>query len=121
MRHAREDYNHIQDITAARHLAELVLAMEMPTPAGARAQQLAREVLGQSAPKHARIPEDEPVFLIRAKDVVSGDAVRAWADLAQAAGAAPDILELARRHAALMDAWPCKKTADVAPSSPLAA
>jgi len=56
MKHARPDYDRIQD------------------PAG-------------------QIHEDEPVFLIRATDTVSGDAVRAWADLAEAAGAAPNIVE----------------------------
>lgn len=75
MKHARDDYNRIQD------------------PAN-------------------KIPEDEPVFLIRAQDAVSGDAVRAWAELAEKAGAAPDILEKARRHADKMDAWPHKQTPD---------
>lgn len=59
------------------------------------------------------IPEDEPVFLIRGKDQVSGDAVRAWADLAEAAGADPAILKAARDHASLMDAWPKKKIPDM--------
>ena len=60
-----------------------------------------------------RIPEDEPVFVIRAKDRVSGDAVRAWADLAERAGASADILQAAREHAARMDAWPVKQTPDM--------
>lgn len=77
MKHAREDYNVIQDGTACI------------------------------------IPSDEPVFLIRGQDAVGAAAVRAWADLAEAAGAAPDILRLARDHAAKMDAWPKKKTPDV--------
>jgi len=60
-----------------------------------------------------QIPEDEPVFLIRGKDMVSGDAVRAWANLAEAAGAAQNILDAAREHASLMDEWPGKKTPDM--------
>ena len=48
---------------------------------------------------------DEPVFVIRGQDSVSGPAVRAWADLAERAGADPDILAKAREHARLMDCW----------------
>jgi hypothetical protein len=75
MRHAREDYNRIQD------------------PAGL-------------------IDADEPVFLIRAKDVVSGDAVRAWANLHLMNGGDPEMARAACQHAALMDAWPTKQKAD---------
>lgn len=59
------------------------------------------------------IPFDEPVFLIRGQDKVAGDAVRAWAALAEKVGAASDILETARNHAAKMDAWPKKKIPDM--------
>ena len=55
------------------------------------------------------IPENEPVFLIRGQDVVSGDAVRAWANLAESNGADPVIVESARNHAELMDKWPKRK------------
>lgn len=75
MKHARADYNRIQD------------------PAGL-------------------IPDDEPVFLIRAKDIVSADAVRAWADLHDKAGGDPMMSYAARRHALLMDAWHEKRLAD---------
>lgn len=77
MKHAREDYNRIQD------------------PAGL-------------------IPADEPVFLIRGQDKVGGYAVRDWANRAESAGAAPDIVQRARHHSLLMDAWPAKKTPDLA-------
>ena len=75
MKHARSDYDRIQD------------------PAGL-------------------IPDDEPVFLIRAKDAVSGDAVRAWADLHDKAGGDPMMSYAARRHALLMDTWVEKQLAD---------
>ncbi len=65
MKHARDDYNRIQD------------------PAGL-------------------IPEDEPVFLIRGQDAVAPEAVYAWADLAERAGAAPNIVETARAQASAM-------------------
>lgn len=75
MKHARTDYNRIQDPVRL-------------------------------------IPDDEPVFLIRAKDQVSGDAVRAWADLHDKAGGDPAMSNAARRHALLMDAWSEKQLAD---------
>lgn len=56
---------------------------------------------------------DEPVFVIRAQDIVSGDAVRAWADLAEKAGARRDIVESARRHAQRMDDYRPKKVPDM--------
>lgn len=59
------------------------------------------------------IPADEPVFLIRAQDIVSGDAVRVWANLARLHGASQDILDAAERQAKLMDQWPKKKVPDL--------
>lgn len=126
MKHARADYDPIQDTTAARELAELILDMGMVTEKGQAARQLARQVLGiddaRLQPSLSAIntngttrliPKDEPVFLIRGQDVVSGDAVRAWADLAERSGADAGILQIAREHADKMDAWPKKKVADL--------
>lgn len=62
---------------------------------------------------HDLIPDDEPVFLIRGQDVVSGDAVRHWAYLAEDVGADPKMVQMARAHAALMDQWPNKKLPDL--------
>jgi len=127
MKHARTDYDAIQDTSAAIELANHILSMPMASVMGLRVRQLARQVLG--VPDHGNlsgytalntngtlrvIPADEPVFLIRGQDKVGGAAVRAWADLAEAAGSAPDILTVARAHAEKMDAWPKKKVADLA-------
>lgn len=68
MKHARPDYDRIQD------------------PSG-------------------KIPADEPVFLLRGQDYAAGDTVRRWAYLSDLNGADPKIIELARSHAAEMDAW----------------
>lgn len=68
MRHAREDYNRIQD------------------------------------PEN-KIPEDEPVFLLRGQDFVAPDIVEAWADRAEAAGAYADIVMSARDQAKRMRDW----------------
>lgn len=75
MRHARPDYNRIQD------------------------------------PEN-KIPDDEPVFLIRGQDIVSGNTVRVWADLNDEAGGDPELSKRAREQAILMDMWPNKKKAD---------
>lgn len=130
MQHARDDYNVIQDTTAARQLAELVLDMGMVTDKGLVARSLAREVLGIT--DHGRapamnpittngttrlIPDDEPVFLVRGQDVVGAATVRAWADMAEDAGSAPEIVRIAREHAEKMAAWPKKKVADLKTSN----
>lgn len=60
-----------------------------------------------------KIPEDEPVFLIRGQDKISGQAVRAWADLNDNAGGDPELSKRAREQAELMDKWPNKKPADL--------
>lgn len=64
-----------------------------------------------------KIAADEPVFLIRAQDIVSGDAVRAWADLNDKVGGDAEASCLAREHAGKMDAWPLKKKCDLPRSS----
>ncbi len=51
------------------------------------------------------IPEDEPVFLLRSKDVTAPDVVDLWATRAEAAGADPRIVASARRQAGLMRTW----------------
>lgn len=68
MRHARPDYNRIQD------------------PAGL-------------------IPQDEPVFLLRAQDRFAPDTVLYWSSEAEQAGADALIVEMARGQAAEMARW----------------
>lgn len=51
------------------------------------------------------IPEDEPVFLLRAQDKTAPEVVDAWADWAKEDGAADNIVEAARTHAELMRKW----------------
>ena len=55
------------------------------------------------------IPNDEPVFLLRAQDLTAADTVRYWASLQQPG----EIVEMALKHADLMDEWPIKKMADL--------
>lgn len=68
MKHAREDYNRIQD------------------PAGL-------------------IPEDEPVFLIRAQDMIAPFIVQLWAVKNKMSGGDPELTKLALEHAEKMEQW----------------
>ena len=51
------------------------------------------------------IPEDEPVFLLRAKDVTAPGVVEYWAKVAADFGAKNDIIEAAMRQAQSMRRW----------------
>jgi hypothetical protein len=52
-----------------------------------------------------KIPEDEPVFLLRAQDKLAPYAIELWAEAAETEGADPWIVQVALRHAALMREW----------------
>jgi hypothetical protein len=80
MKHARSDYDRIQDPTNL-------------------------------------IAWDEPVFLLRAKDVVAPAAVEAWADAAEKAGADDQIVMAAYQQAEAMRAW-AKKNESKVPDAP---
>lgn len=68
MKHARSDYDRIQD------------------PDG-------------------KIPEDEPVFILRAQDVTAPFVVRVWAQQAESFGALPNIVSAAKTQADNMMKW----------------
>jgi hypothetical protein len=75
MKHARQDYNHIQD------------------------------------PLN-KIPDDEPVFLLRGQDVLAPPMLELYAFMAALAGK-QDIAKLTYEHAKLMQQWPKKKIPDL--------
>lgn len=83
MKHARPDYDRIQD------------------PAGL-------------------IPDDEPVFLLRAQDASAPEVLRFWADEHIRNGGDPALASIAESHADAMEQWQRlhgKKPADL-PDSP---
>ena len=80
MKHARTDYDRIQD------------------PSG-------------------KIPDDEPVFLLRGQDKHAAAAVRMYAALVEAASGDRQIIEACRRQADRMDAWRPKQTPDMIPGT----
>jgi hypothetical protein len=55
-----------------------------------------------------KIPENEPVFLLRGQDLTAADVVRYWAFLQRDSY----LKEIALSHAKTMDNWPVKKWAD---------
>ena len=79
MRHAREDYNRIQD-------------------------------------PEEKIPEDEPVFLIRAQDVVAPAALENYATMAELVGADPKLVNMVREWAEEMRDWQATHEDDVKPA-----
>lgn len=87
MKHAREDYNRIQD--PAVNDSSLL-------PLGGKA-----------------IPADEPVFLLRAQDVNAHMVVRYWVFLHLRTGGDPEMAERAYQHADDMASWPTRKIPDM--------
>lgn len=59
-----------------------------------------------------RAADDEPLFVIRAQDKLSGPLVRLWASLAALNGAPENKVAEALEMADQMDAWPIKKWPD---------
>ncbi len=51
------------------------------------------------------IPDDEPVFLIRAVDPVGAATVEAWADLAEAIGTEPRLVHAVREWVVQMETY----------------
>jgi hypothetical protein len=54
----------------------------------------------------------EPVFILRAQDLLSADVVRHWAAAAFAAGVDPAVVEQALQQADRMDQWSPRKLPD---------
>jgi len=69
-------------------------------------------IIDQLPQDQGGIPEDEPVFLLRAQDIAAAATVQFWAYEAACNGASPDVVAKAREIAAAMAAWPVKKTPD---------
>ncbi|MDP3936832.1 MAG: hypothetical protein Q8R92_01705 [Deltaproteobacteria bacterium] len=73
----------------------------------------AREDYNRIQDPEGKIPEGEPVFLLRAQDQVAAEVVRFWARLHELQGGDPGMVLVAREQADRMDAWPWKKRADM--------
>lgn len=53
----------------------------------------------------AKAADDEPIFILRAKDPLASIAVRIWAQLSDIAGLHHDKTDEAREQAHRMDVW----------------
>jgi hypothetical protein len=74
------------------------LALETPRASKVRTDLSDEAQLGK--------PADEPIFVLRASDRLSGMLVRAWANMAAELGLqSPDALADARKIALAMDEW----------------
>lgn len=73
----------------------------------------ARPDYGRIQDPSGLIPDDEPVFLLRAQDIIAPDLVAAWAKLAAQNGVSHEMCSLALSHADRMREWPKKKTPDL--------
>jgi hypothetical protein len=62
-----------------------------------------------------KIPEDEPVFLLRAQDSIAAETVAYWADRNRQVGGDPNLSALAQAHVLRMTSWRCRKPADGPP------
>lgn len=94
MKHARSDYDCIQPWPTKRpHTAKLD---------GVTHTNISKMDEVDVTPI---IPDDEPVFLIRAQDLVGPDVVEYWANRAQQNGAERDIVRAAFQQAEEMRAW----------------
>ena len=65
----------------------------------------AREDYNRIQDPEGKIPDNEPVFLLRGQDVVAPDVVEFWAAKAHEAGADSRIVDAARQHALRMRQW----------------
>lgn len=60
----------------------------------------------------ASAADDEPVFVLRAQDMVAPEVVREWVRLAKAYGCPESKLRRARDTADAMERWPNRKHPD---------
>ena len=60
----------------------------------------------------AKAASDEPVFVLRAQDMLAPQHVRDWADHAELRGCNPEKVKAARATADAMERWPNRKYPD---------
>lgn len=73
----------------------------------------ARESYNRIQDPEGKIAEDEPVFLLRAKDILAPRTLLHWADRLEVEGGQIEMIQLARDHARLMLEWQEKNGAKV--------
>ena len=71
-----------------------------------------RELLDGTDNCLANAADDEPLFVLRAQDLVAPDTIRQWALLAQLQGTPRDKIEGAIKEAQEMENWEHRKRPD---------
>ncbi len=95
MRHCRTDYEAIQPWPTTRpHTVKQDGELLFDAP-----------IYRGTPPYKPIIPDDEPVFVLRSRDVNGPDAVRFWADATERAGGDPVTTARVRRWADEMEWW----------------
>ena len=92
MKHARSDYDAIQPWPTKR-------------PHYAKVDGEKRLLNGFEPDAEPIIPDDEPVFLIRAQDRAAIPAAEAWCEAAEALGADAKIVQVVRDHIEVVRHW----------------
>jgi hypothetical protein len=110
MQHARSDYRRIQDLAeVAAFMSGVAAGHGSEGDVEAQATTLSLIVMLEGRYGFSRmsapIPADEPVFLLRAKDMVAPSIVRTWATAAYGSGADDKMTAAARAHADWMEKW----------------
>lgn len=67
---------------------------------------------GEEAKRLAKLPPSEPVFVLRAQDLLAAMAVRGWIDLASVGGVSLAKLTDAELCAQAMEKWPHRRMPD---------
>lgn len=106
MLHLRSDYDAIQPWPLKRpHLMKINGKVLPPHPETGHHEYADGDVV------EPIIPDDEPVFLLRASDPVASETVRAWADFASRAGAESLLVLAVLDWADRMDDYHAQKAA----------
>lgn len=118
MKHARKDYERIQDPAANRQLIDAFDASMNVVARGGDAQTFSRAlstlcralspILSDLVknPIPTPIADDEPVFLLRGKDRHAPDAIRFWAERVYARGRGNgEMSSMAMDHVHAMERW----------------
>ena len=106
MKHARSDYEAIQPWPTKRpHFAKqngntVEVPVDDPDWKGIDARAQVSAGLVQPI-----IPDDEPVFILRAKDITAPEVVRYWCDVQEREGGDPVVAACIRRFSVEMEAY----------------
>ena len=131
MKHGFPGDADIQEVSIAQAMARAYLKAP-PELKPILGRRLACEILGLRSsgrwmdqpideidPLVRHIPQDEPVFLLRAEHPMSVSALKTWLSEAEQAGVSEDLLKLVRVQIKEMASWPVK-TLPTAPDTPAA-